>query len=382
MATVPVGIIAGIAGAVERPDLLMPIIAGIGEVDSAAPSFALWDMGRAVAASTELTAAFDAGAETVLGTLGQSDSPEAAAFLKDFEDFLYEFGSRGPNEWECRSPTWDTKPSLALGAIERMRMAADNQAPAVLHAARVKERAAASAELLALVEGDAETHGTLSAAIASTAAWLPGRERTKTNNIRLIHEMRVRMREIGRRMVGLGGFDEIEDFGFVTQDEYPALFEAPTSMLEMVRERRSEYEGWLEKEPEFVFSKPPADPATWRRRDSTDSESVSTGDALLGIPGCSGVVEGRARVVLDSNDPTRLEPGDILVAPITDPSWTPLFVPAAGVVVDVGAPLSHAIIVSRELGIPCVVSVTDGTRRIPDGATIRVDGDTGTVTIL
>jgi pyruvate,water dikinase len=94
------------------------------------------------------------------------------------------------------------------------------------------------------------------------------------------------------------------------------------------------------------------------------------------------VVEGIARVVLDSHDPSALEPGDILVAPITDPSWTPLFVPAAGVVVDVGAMLSHAIIVSRELGIPCVVSATDATRRIPDGARIRVDGNTGVVTVL
>ena len=87
-------------------------------------------------------------------------------------------------------------------------------------------------------------------------------------------------------------------------------------------------------------------------------------------------------MILDSNDPAALEPGDILVAPITDPSWTPLFVPAAAVVVDVGAPLSHAIIVSRELGIPCVISATDGTRRIPDGAMIRVDGGTGEVTVL
>src|SRR5262249_56950943 len=106
------------------------------------------------------------------------------------------------------------------------------------------------------------------------------------------------------------------------------------------------------------------------------------GDSLHGMPGCSGVVEGRARVILDSNDPSAFEPGDVLVAPITDPSWTPLFVPAAAVVVDVGAPLSHAIIVSRELGIPCVVSATDATRRIRNGALVEVDGDTGVVTVL
>jgi pyruvate,water dikinase len=94
------------------------------------------------------------------------------------------------------------------------------------------------------------------------------------------------------------------------------------------------------------------------------------------------VAEGRARVILDPNDPRALGPGDVLVAPITDPSWTPLFVPAAAIVVDVGAALSHAIIVSRELGIPCVVSATDATRRIPDGALVRVDGGTGVVTVV
>jgi pyruvate,water dikinase len=103
---------------------------------------------------------------------------------------------------------------------------------------------------------------------------------------------------------------------------------------------------------------------------------------LAGLPGCPGVAEGIARVILDSNDPSALQPGDVLIAPITDPSWTPLFVPAAAVVVDVGAALSHAIIVSRELGIPCVISAIGATRNIPDGATVRVDGNTGIVTVL
>jgi pyruvate,water dikinase len=102
---------------------------------------------------------------------------------------------------------------------------------------------------------------------------------------------------------------------------------------------------------------------------------------LTGVPGSPGRATGRARVVLDPGDPAGLEPGDILVAPITDPAWTPLFVPAAAVVVNVGAQVSHAVIVSRELGIPCVVSVQHATERIPDGALITVDGSTGTVTI-
>ncbi len=103
---------------------------------------------------------------------------------------------------------------------------------------------------------------------------------------------------------------------------------------------------------------------------------------LEGLPGCPGVARGRARVVTDPSDPGSLGPGDVLIAPITDPSWTPLFVPAEAVVVDVGAVMSHAVIVSRELGIPCVVSVTGATRTIPDGALVEVDGSAGTVKIL
>jgi len=85
---------------------------------------------------------------------------------------------------------------------------------------------------------------------------------------------------------------------------------------------------------------------------------------------------------MDPADAVDLEPGEVLVAPITDPAWTPLFLPSAAVVVDVGALMSHAVIVSRELGIPCVVSVENATERIPDGALVEVDGTAGTVTIL
>jgi pyruvate,water dikinase len=87
-------------------------------------------------------------------------------------------------------------------------------------------------------------------------------------------------------------------------------------------------------------------------------------------------------VVLDPALPGNLQPGDIMIAPITDPSWTPLFLSIAGVVCNVGAPFSHAAIVSRELDIPCVVSLPNATATIPDGCRIEIDGTTGTVTRL
>jgi pyruvate,water dikinase len=304
-------------------------------------------------------------------------------FADGFARFLFDCGSRGPNEWEARSPTWETRPALAIAAIDRMRTAPDSAAPHGQFEVRARQRQEAAEELLGLVAGDAESQAQLAAAIGCSAAWLPGRERTKTNCIRLIHEMRMSMREIGRRMVERGAFDEIEDFGFVRAAEVDVLLDGDAStLLPLIRERRADYVALQSKVPPFVFVGSADGPDTWPERGEASVEHLAVGEQLRGLPGCPGVVEGRARVILDPNDPFALGPGDVLVAPITDPSWTPLFVPAAGVVVDVGAALSHAIIVSRELGIPCVVSATDATRRIPNGAMVRVDGGTGVVTVI
>jgi pyruvate,water dikinase len=106
-----------------------------------------------------------------------------------------------------------------------------------------------------------------------------------------------------------------------------------------------------------------------------------TARTITGMGVCSGEATGTARVITDPTDPGQLTPGDILVAPITDPAWTPLFLAAAGVVVDVGAQQSHAANVSRELGIPTVVSATEASSTIPDGATVTVNGSTGVVTV-
>lgn len=357
LTTVPVGVIQTVATAVGRPDLIMPLIAGVGQVDSAEPSYAMWELSRL--------------------------DPTSDEFASGFEQFRLDFGSRGPNEWEARSPTWDTHPNIALAAIDRMRLAGEDANPRAHQQQRASERAEAAETLLSMVEADPATHGQLAAAIAASGAWLPARERTKTNNIRLIQEIRVPLRELGRRFVERQVFDEIEDFGLVLHEEMEEVFgPTPEGLTERVRERRSTHSQLAEREPEFVFVDSPSDPSSWPKRNDVEVEPLDAGDRIQGFPGCPGVSEGIARVVLDSSDPTALGPGDVLVAPSTDPSWTPLFVPAGGVVVDVGAALSHAIIVSRELGIPCVVSATNATRRIRDGARVRVDGNTGVVTVL
>jgi pyruvate,water dikinase len=208
------------------------------------------------------------------------------------------------------------------------------------------------------------------------------RERCKTTLIMVVHEVRKAARELGRRWAAEGLLDHA-DLVFMLTDDEVRRFRTDAEVLgAAAREREPQYLALWELEPPFIVVLDPPPLSQFTRRDAHVAEQVGVGAVLSGIPGCAGVARGRARVILDPSDPLALEPGDILVAPLTDPAWTPLFVPAAAVVVDVGAQITHAVIVSRELGIPCVVSVTDATRRIPDGALIEVDGAAGTVTVL
>jgi pyruvate,water dikinase len=354
--TVPVGIIQQVCTAVGRPDDFLRLMAGVGDVESAAPSYAMWKLSRLAADSDEFKVAF--------------------------ADFINEYGARGPNEWETRSPTWETEPELALVAIEQMRRTPDVGSPIDHQAARAEERERVGAEIAAMLEGDPETHGQFLGALKAAPLFLAGRERSKTNAIRLTHECRLALRELGRRYVEQGLCDNVNSYGMLRWDELDQFVDDPGSLTETLRQREHDYADLERLEPPFVFEGSPPPVSSWAMRGGRPVAVAAAGDTLQGLPGCPGISRGIARVVLDSHDPTALEPGDVLVAPITDPSWTPLFVPAAGVIVDVGAPLSHAIIVSRELGIPCVVSVTDATRRIPDGAMVEVNGDTGTVTVI
>ena len=379
-ATVPMGVIQQITAEIGDPTLAMRLVAGIGGVDSAAPSWALWDISRLVAASPPVTADFDAGVDGLYERL--RTNPEATKVVTAFDEFLEEFGSRGPNEWEMRAPTWGTKPELALAAIDRMRGAPDEAMPQRHWDERHAEREALAAQIGEQLAGNPEVQGQFLAAVRAAGVFLAGRERSKTTVIKFSHEARLRMHELGRRMVAAGHFDEVEDFGMLTKDEWYSFLDNPAPFKAVLRQRRTQFEELQQLEPPFIINGEVPPIEQWAKRGSSVVERARAGEVLTGIAGCAGTYTGTARVILSPDHPQGLEPGDVLIAPITDPAWTPLFVPAGAVVVDVGAQASHAVIVARELGIPCVVSVTDGTRRIPDGVQVTVDGTNGTVTIL
>ena len=375
--------LAAVGDAIGDPTIPMRLLAGMGDVDSAAPSFVVWDLSRQVRASTELTAAFDAGMDNVLSVIEASDSPDVQAFASAFEAFVYEFGARGPNEWELSAETWETSPTIALAAINQVRQQDDSKSPVLGGARLAAERDALIETTRAQVqELGEELTGVFEGALIG-GNMMVFRERTKTTLVRVLHESRMALRELGRRHAEAGNLDKASHIFMLTDDELDDFVAEPTGHRERLATRADEWaELWKLQPPFFIRDGQVPPLGEWPQIAESDIAKAHEGDVLTGVSGSPGVVEGRARIVLDPADPPDLVPGDIMIAPLTDPAWTPLFLAAEGVVVNVGGQISHAVIVSRELGLPCVISVDDATNRIPEGATISVDGARGEVTII
>lgn len=364
------------------PLLVAKLLAGLGDVDSAAPSQAIWQLSRKVKDDPDLSAAFDQGVDGLAERLERAanDQPQSptAELWTSFNSFIETFGARGPNEWDTAFDTWETDPALALTLVDRVRGADDAHDPAVQGrrlAQEARELEADCVSRLRVVDRWLFTKALRSARFHSRS-----RERTKTTVVRAIHGIRLQAMELARRLAQRSG-GEASDLWLLLETELDGYIADPGSFADTIAERRHQHELLAEREPPFFFSGQQPPMSEWRRKHEP-MDTVEAGDVISGLPGCPGVARGRARVVTDPSDPRGLTQGDVLVAPLTDPAWTPLFVPAEAVIVDVGAAMSHAVIVSRELGIPCVVSATNATKRIPDGALVEVDGSAGTVTII
>ncbi len=128
-ASIGPGVLGAVCAAIGDPTATMRLLGGVGGVDSAAPSAAMWELSRTVRASDALTALFNTGVDGLTDRLRSDTSADAVAFVKSLDEFVAEFGSRGPNEWDIHSHTWETKPDLVLAAVDRMRFAEDTSAP-------------------------------------------------------------------------------------------------------------------------------------------------------------------------------------------------------------------------------------------------------------
>ena len=380
----PGGILA-IAEGLGRAEDGVRMIGAVGNVDSANIATQLWDLSRMVRADASLTQLFDDSFAS-----GTIDSVTAGSmlvkiagskFASALQTFLIDHGGRAPNEWDPAAFSYESRPSLAFIQIDRLRRQDDSADPHKAHQRNSAERERLYNEFMELLSGDPETSGAFAASYASSGVWQATRERCKSNNIAAIHEVRVCFDEVGRRMVAAGHLGSTEQIYMLLESELSQYLGDPASFKAVLAERFVDHQALALLDPPYIIGMDVPPLSQWSRRDKASTETVKVGDVLKGVACSAGEYTGTARIILDPFDPSGLDAGDILVTLNTDPSWTPLFLASGAVVVNLGAVGSHASIVSRELGIPCVASVADATKKIPDGANITVNGSTGTITI-
>ena len=200
------------------------------------------------------------------------------------------------------------------------------------------------------------------------------REAPKFLLIVALSTMREHLKAVGRELAATQTISQVDDVFFLDLGEVRRGL-AGEDLRTLVAERREAYQQELKRRhiPRLLLS------------DGTEPEAVAVeapraDGALTGSPASTGTVTGRARVVLDPVG-AHLEPGEILVAPSTDPGWTPLFLTAGGLVMEMGGSNSHGAVVAREYGIPAVVGVPEATHKIETGQLITVDGAAGLVSL-
>ena len=302
----------------------------------------------------------------------------------DRDAYAREYGHRGAHEAElsiprpAEDPGWIDEQLAALGG-------SDHDAARDADALLAKQDAARAASWERLARQDPRKAAAVRKLITAWAPAARGREAARSEVIRSVWVARTWVQRAGE-LTGCG-----DDLFFLELPETLDLLRGERSPLERVPPRRGAYETYaaLPSYPTLIRGR--FDPIRWaadpdRRTDYYDERAATPpprpDDAVTGFPGAAGVVEGTARVLRTPEDGAQLRDGEILVTTVTNIGWTPIFPRAAAVVTDVGAPLSHAAIVARELGIPAVVGCGNATMLLRSGDRVRVDGGAGTVEIL
>ncbi|RBQ11636.1 pyruvate, phosphate dikinase [Spongiactinospora rosea] len=296
----------------------------------------------------------------------------------DREEFARTYGHRGPHEFEVSIPRPGEDPGwidAQLAALRDLRTGTET-----LLARQKQAREAAWARFAARYPGKVAG---MRERVRRWGEVVRDRESTRSEAVRAFWALRAFVVRAGE-LTGHG-----DDLFYLYLEELPAVLRGDTAALERVPVRRATYERYAALPPYPALIIGHFDPVRWaadpdRRADLYDARghTVPVSDTVTGFPGAPGVVEGIARVLAGPEEGDRLKPGEILVTTLTNVGWTPMFPRAAAVVTDLGAPLSHASIVARELGIPAVVGTGNATMRLHDGDRIRVDGEHGTVELL
>jgi len=352
------------------------LLTGMGEAESALSGEALWDIAMTIKKSPRLSDIFDLpDAGQIESRLAESD--EGKNILAALDGFIRRYGHGALHEFELLYPRWWEDRSYIYTNIRtylKTEIALDFEGSHKKLTVQRKDNLKTALRLIPFVLKPVFKY------LYKKAAYFSGeRENLKQAFIKAHSELKKHLLNTGRLLQNDGILKRRDDILFLRHEEIKKYIQdipvkdAIISELDIRRANRSR----------FIREEHPARMMQigelWR---PVYDEGPAGDDDLKGI-GCSaGIVEGRACIILNDSQFSRLKQGDVLIAPSTNPGWTPLFVVAAAVVTEIGGALSHGAIIAREYGIPMVAAVKKATIKIKDGDRVRVNGHTGLVHIL
>jgi pyruvate,water dikinase len=355
------------------------LLTGMGDMNDAAAGHELWLLAEQAGRDPEFKSilfserSFPIFASRLENCLG------GQAFLDRWDDFMHRHGHHARGEVELFNPRWSECPDYVLdmvrGYVEAIN--AGHPGPVVRRDALAAERVALENKCLGSLKNPLKR--TLFRFVlhrAQKGGQL--RENLKSEGMRLFTFLRRFLLELGQRLAKRGRLADANDIFFLEIEELQSgfLWDAVTDLRAPVAGRRAEYE----RNSKLT---PPAIVVGHFDPDNFQPEAVDHGTKVFhGLGVSAGAATGRAHVILRSDADEHMQPGEILVAPFTDPGWTPYFVAAAGIVMDMGGMLSHGSIVAREYGIPAVVNVGPATQIIRTGQWLEVNADQGVVKVL
>jgi pyruvate,water dikinase len=340
-----------------------------GGILSAEPARRMRRLAALARENPALRAALESGAGWTAALAG---APEFAA---EYAAYLEKFGDRCLEELKLESATLHDDPALFRQAIARLAAVPERAGPDTAAVGR-----AAGARAAAALAGHPLRRAVFGFVLSRTRARVRDRENLRLERTRVFGRVRRIFLELGRRLQAQRVLEDARDVFFLSTEEVLGFVEGTAVTLnlrELAALRRTEFAAFADDPPADRFVTHGCVSLGHDYRGAV-VEAAATGEERHGTGCCPGIVRGRVRVIRDPRQAV-LEPGEILVAPRTDPGWILLFPAAAGLLVEHGSLLSHSAIVARELGLPAVVAVPGLTAWLSTGDVVVLDGSTGRV---
>lgn len=345
-----------VVGRRKRTQVLADLMSGL-RTPTSEVNDALWDLSRLARRDFAVLAA--------VRNLRRDEVPattQGQAFERAFAGFLARYGHREGSGYYVSTPTWGRDPTQVLRLVRSLAEVERRPDAAANVEARYRSARALVERRLRFLPGLCTTFRSMVDAFRAVDVFREASHFDITRPLAALQEIAA---EWSRRLQDRGLLRRADDVFYLTYEEVKRyLLEAPPpadGVSAVIARRRATYE--------LANSR-------WR---GERARLLDGGAEMKGVPASGGVARGRARVILDERDFHRLEPGEVLVCPYSNPAWTPLFISAAAVVSETGGAASHAAIVAREYGIPAVMSVAGATEALRDGPVVIVDGERGAV---